>query len=101
MLAYTVLSEFDDAAVADEYVAWLLDHHLSDVKAAGALDAELVRLDGTPVRIETRYHFHSRQAFADYERDHAPRLRAEGAARFNAERGVRMQRTLGESLNRS
>lgn len=100
MLCYTVSSEFDDLRVADEYQAWLVDHHLADVCAAGALDAELVRLDAEPQRIEVRYHFASRQAFADYERDHAPRLRAEGLARFAPERGVRMQRSIGISICR-
>jgi hypothetical protein len=95
MLCYTVSSEFDDARVADEFTAWLVDQHLADVCAAGALDAELVRLDGDPPRIEVRYHFASREAFAAYERDHAPRLRAEGLARFPPARGVRMQRSIG------
>jgi hypothetical protein len=100
MLCYTVSSEFDDLRVADDFQAWLVDHHLADVCAAGALDAELVRLDHEPPRIEVRYHFASRQAFADYERDHAPRLRAEGLAQFPPERGVRMQRSLGLSVAR-
>jgi hypothetical protein len=100
ILCYTVSSEFDDAALADEYCEWLVGRHLADVCAAGAIQAELVRFDGTPPRVEARYQFASRAAFEDYERDHAPRLRAEGLALFPAERGVRMQRSVGELLSR-
>jgi hypothetical protein len=100
MLCYTVSSEFDDPAVADEYGKWLSGGHLAEVCAGGALDAELVRLDGEPPTIEVRYHFASREAFAEYEREHAPRLRAEGRALFPPERGVRMRRSVGTSVER-
>jgi hypothetical protein len=42
-----------------------------------------------------RYHFPSREAFAAYERDHAPRLRADGLRRFPPERGVSYRRSVG------
>lgn len=103
MIAYTVACTFDDPKVAEEWIAWLRDEHLADVLTAGALDAEIIRVDreaasGSGVRCEVRYHFASREAFAKYERDHAPRLRAEGLKRFSPERGLKYERSLGESL---
>ncbi len=93
--AYTVTASFTDSAVADELIDWLVGGHLADVCEAGAQDAEVVQLDGTPVRIQVRYHFADREAFAAYERDHAERLRGEGRERFTAERGVSFERSTG------
>ena len=101
MFTYTLTATFDHTAVADEWIAWLRDEHLAEVLAAGALDAEVIRVDSPdqpadqPVRCEVRYHFASRQSFAAYERDHASRLRAEGLKRFPPERGVRYERRTG------
>lgn len=84
---YTVRATFQDPAIADAWVAWLLAGHVDAVLAAGALSAEIVRLDDAPplsYEYEVRYRFASRAAFEAYERDDAPRLRAEGAARFPA-----------------
>ena len=91
--SYVVRATFDAAPVADEWIAWLRDGHLADVMAGGALSAEVVRLDGEPLTLEVRYRFASRASFERYEREHAPRLRAEGAAKFS---GVRYVRTTGE-----
>lgn len=81
---YTVRAAFDDPALAESWVAWLRDGHVAEVLAAGALRAVIVGLeeDGDGVRYEVRYTFPSEAAFAAYERDHAPRLRAEGVRRF-------------------
>ena len=102
MIAYTVIAVFEDARVAEEWIAWLRDEHLAEVCAAGALDAEVIRMDppdSTPpetrVRCEVRYHFSSREAFNSYVRDHAPLLRAEGLKHFPPERGVTYERSLG------
>ena len=94
MIAYVVRIDFDDASVRDDMLAWLRDRHLADVLAAGALSAELVVLDGA-LALEVRYRFASRDSFAAYERDHAPRLRADGLA-FLAGRPARFTRTTGE-----
>ncbi len=94
--SYTVLGEFEDAAVAAEWVAWLQQGHLADVIRGGALEAVLVRL--SPLRFEVRYRFADAAAFAVYERDFAPQLRAEGLAKFPATRGVKMSRSTGEIL---
>ena len=97
MFAYTVTCTFPDSAVAEQWLKWLREEHLAEVCAAGALDAEVVRFDGIPARCEVRYHFASRDAFAAYERDHAPRLRAEGLRRFPPECGLKYERSIGES----
>jgi hypothetical protein len=93
---YTVSGTFTDQAVADEWVAWLRDGHLADVKRGGALDAEVVRVDGAELVYEVRYHFASREAFSRYEREFAPALRAEGLAKFPAARGVTYRRSTGD-----
>ena len=94
-VAYTVTATFADAAVADEWLAWLTGGHLAEVLTGGATDAEVIEQDGSPRSFEVRYHFPSREAFAAYERDHAPRLRAEGLRLFPPERGVSYRRSVG------
>lgn len=98
--AYTVTVEFEAPEVAEEWLAWLRDGHLAQVLAAGAQDAELVEWETPPPqrRFEVRYHFASIAAFAAYEKDHAPRLRAEGLERFPTARGIRYQRFSGPVL---
>src|SRR5262245_55740541 len=99
MIAYTVRCTFERTSVADEWIEWLRREHLAQVCAAGALDAEVIRFDSTAsggLVCEVRYHFESRAAFASYERDHAPRLRAEGLKRFPLQLGLRYERSLGD-----
>ena len=98
LFEYTVTAEFDDAAVASEWVAWLRDGHLAEVLDGGALEAVLVQC--APLKFQARYAFADAAAFAKYEREGAPRLRAEGLARFPPARGVRMSRSTGEVLAR-
>lgn len=92
--AYTVHAQFDDPQVAAEWVGWLRDGHLADVLAGGAQEAMVVQL--APLQLEARYLFADRAAFAKYELESAPKLRAEGLAKFPASRGVRMSRSMGE-----
>lgn len=75
-LRYTVHCRADDPAARDAYLAWLEDGHLARVTEAGALAAEVLRLED-PLAVDVVYTFASRAAFDAYERDHAPRLRAE------------------------
>lgn len=96
-MIYTVRIEFDDPALRDEFGLWLRDRHITDVLAAGAQSAKLTLLDGT-LAIEVRYKFESREAFDAYERDHAPRLRADGIA-FLAGRTARFTRTTEDDSN--
>jgi len=100
VIAYTVTIEFDDPRVGEAWLGWLRGQHVRDVCTAGAIGAEIVQLDGTPMRLEVRYLFASRDAFETYEREHAPRLCREGLARIPPEGGVRMTRTLGEIVQR-
>lgn len=95
LFSYTVAAEFDDPAVCEEWIAWLRDGHLADVFAGGALRAEVLRERGEderPAKAEVRYHFPSAEDFARYEREHAPRLRAEGLEKFPPSRGIRYAR---------
>jgi hypothetical protein len=95
---YTVIAEFDDVAVAEEWVAWLRDRHLADVVAAGAIDAEVVAIENesdAPTVLEVRYRFADRASLDRYLDRDAPRLRGEGLALFPPERGIRYRRTIG------
>jgi len=96
MFAYTVRCEFDDAEVAQRWLAWMEREHLADVCAAGARRAEAIRFDGAPTCCEVRYTFDSREAYETYVRGQAPRLRAEGLKRFPMELGLRYSRSTGE-----
>jgi isopentenyldiphosphate isomerase len=93
---YTVAATFAERAVAEEWLAWLNGGHVAECLAAGgALDAEIVAVDGAALTYEVRYRYPSRHAFAVYERDHAPRLRDDGLRRFPVERGVTYRRGTG------
>lgn len=94
-LAYTVAVTFQDRVLADEWLQWLTDGHIAEVLAGGARDAEIIELDGATPSFEIRYHFPSREVFAQYEKEHAPRLRAEGLQRFPVEKGVTYRRSIG------
>jgi dipeptidase E len=91
-VAYSVFVTFSAAEVAEAWKQWMTGGHLADVLAAGALTAELADLG--ELSFEARYRFASREAFTRYERDHAPRLRAEGLSLFPVEKGVSYRRAL-------
>jgi len=103
---YVVRCIFDAREPMLEFLAWLRDRHVADVCRAGAEDAEIAALDPTDEHahaIEIRYRFTSREAFERYEREEAPRLRAEGiaeAARLGLApgRGIVMKRWTGEAI---
>lgn len=102
---YTVRASFTDPQVADEFVAWLVGGHAAAVVAGGATSARVVRLDtdaaglgvaaGNRV-VEVHYEFPSRRAYEAYAAGPARALREEGRRLFGAERGVVMERRLGE-----
>ena len=92
---YCVTAQFTDAAVRDEYLAWLGGGHMAAVVQGGALSARAVVLEGPDLRVATQYFFEDSEAFDRYVRDYAPALRADGAARFPAHRGVTFERLLG------
>ncbi len=96
MIAYSVTCTFQNESLAREWLEWIESEHLGEVIAAGAIDAEVVILDGNPMRCEARYHFASREEFNIYEREHAPRLRNEGLKKFPLTRGMSYVRSMGE-----
>jgi len=94
-VAYTVGATFQDKTLADEWLRWLREGHVADVLAGGATRAEIIILDNPSPAFEVRYRFPSREAFARYEREQAPRLRAEGLQRFPVEKGICYHRSVG------
>jgi len=73
------------AEIADAYLAWLREHVAAMLALQGFEGAELHALDGAPADERgwcVRYRLSDRAALDAYLRDHAPRMRAEGIARF-------------------
>ena len=93
---YTVRCTFEDPDVQEAWLHWLREVHAADLLRAGAIRAEVVRLDGDPPTCEAHYLFPSREVFDRYEADHAPRLRAEGLRRFPLSLGLTYERRVGE-----
>jgi hypothetical protein len=86
-----------DAAIADDYLAWLRPHMRELCALPGFIDARLHAVEepvAEPGRAAWCVHYRLRDqaALDDYLREHAPRLRADGIARFggrfNASRRV-------------
>lgn len=85
-LVYEVDLELE-AAIAAEYRAWL-DGHMAEILALpgfrGATVSEV--LEPAPpsgsIGLCVQYRLADEAAYATYLRDHAPRMRAEGEARF-------------------
>ncbi len=75
-----------DAAIAGEYRAWLDAHMAAILALPGFVSAELleVREPAQPGRIGlcVQYRLRDAEALDTYLREHAPRMRAEGEARF-------------------
>lgn len=94
---YVVACQFDEEAsgVAQAWLDWLRQRHLQEVLDAGALSAEILQLSADPPHFEIHYRFASAEDFARYERDEAPRLKADGLARFPLELGLNYQRRTG------
>lgn len=83
MIVYEVRASVEDA-VAVAYREWLGPHVAEILAIPGFSGAELLVEDGEPGRTVycVRYHLADRTALEAYLRDHAPRLRADGIARF-------------------
>lgn len=94
-MIYIVHIDFDDARVRDDMLAWLQRVHIQDVLEAGAEDAQITVMRDGSIALEIRYTFATREDFAAYERDHAPRLRAEGIE-FLAGRTARFTRSTSD-----
>jgi hypothetical protein len=80
---YVVRLAMSSPEEAARMLEWLEGGHCREVCEGGASDAEVILLEGGEGQtLEVRYGFEDRAAFERYERDHAPRLRAEGVERF-------------------
>ena len=86
MIVYEV-NLYVQRKVAAEYRVWL-DAHVQEILALpGFLGAEVFERrepvpDAGEVALCTQYRLRDAAALADYLREHAPRLRADGIARF-------------------
>lgn len=90
---YEVTATIHDRSILDDWVRWMGDTHLADVVVAGAMRGRLIRIDGPTATFVCQYEFASRSALDRYLSEHAPRLRAEGAAIFDSEQVTYMRRT--------
>lgn len=87
-----------DAAAHEAYRAWLQDHvaemlALPGFKAAKTFDVLEPPPSAGRVGLCVQYVLQDREALEDYLRDHAPRMRADGIARFG-DRFVATRRVL-------
>lgn len=98
-IAYTVTATFPDRQLAEQWLQWLRDGHIAEVLAGGATVADVVALDSPALAYEVRYRFPSREAFDRYEKDFAPRLRADGLRLFPVERGIAYRRSVGAIID--
>jgi len=103
-ISYEVGITFHQPRLLPAWVEWLEREHIADVMSGGATSAQVVRLDSESgsdeaPRCVVRYEFPNREAFDRYLRDHAPRLRVEGLARF-APPDVTYERRCGDVLLR-
>lgn len=83
---YEVTAEID-ADIVEDYRAWLRDHVAEILTLPGFVGAQPYQvLEPAPedgrIGIGVHYQLRDLAALADYLRDHAPRLRADGIARF-------------------
>jgi len=89
-------------AIEREYRDWL-DAHVREILALpGFVSAEVFEVvEPAPAADEfalcTRYHLRDEDALQNYFREHAPRLRADGIARFG--NGFRAERRVMSALS--
>ena len=88
-IAYNVYCRIPNATQATSWLEWMRHDHIAKVIAAGAQSATLLKIneeqkpdDLKGDLYEVRYIFASRTVYDEYITNHAPRLRAEGAALF-------------------
>lgn len=87
MIDYEVTLDID-AAIGEDYLAWLRGHVDAMLALPGFVSASMWRVD-EPVPsgrlgLCVRYQLRDADALRDYLADHAPAMRAEGLARFGA-----------------
>jgi antibiotic biosynthesis monooxygenase (ABM) superfamily enzyme len=90
MVVYEVSVEVD-APIRADYLAWLEGHVAEILALPGFTGCDVFEVtdpaDDATLRVCMQYRLVDEAALAAYLRDHAPRLRAEGAERF----GTRMR----------
>jgi hypothetical protein len=89
-----------ESAIADDYRSWLRQHVSEMLALPGFVSAQVFDVleptsDGR-IAYCVQYHLRDAAALADYLRDHAARMRHEGAARFG-DRFRASRRVLRES----
>lgn len=99
MIVYVVELEME-AALRDEYLAWLDGHVREMLALPGFIGAEiLIRSEPPPPAgrfiVQAHYRLRDRAAWDDYLTQHAARMREAGVARFGQR--VRASRTILES----
>lgn len=81
-----------DAAIANEYRAWLNRHTAELLALPGFLDARILDVlePSSPGRVGlcVQYMLRDRDAYDAYVRDHAERVRGDGIARFGGRFGA-------------
>ena len=90
-----------DGAIRDDYLRWL-GPHVAEIVALPGFDGAQVYEVVEPalpdvLRVCIRYRLVDADALQAYLREHAPRLRADGVARFGER--VRMQRRVMRALD--
>jgi len=95
MVVYEVNLEFD-VAIAAAYREWLAAHVAEMLALPGFVSAQVHEVvDPLPTAgrlgLCVRYQMEDHGALETYQREHAPRMRAEGLQRFGEE-GVRIRR---------
>ncbi len=74
-----------EAAVADDFLAWLRDHVVAILALPGFLDARISAVEDPPPGRAlwcVHYRVHSRATLQDYFDHHAAAMRGDGIARF-------------------
>jgi hypothetical protein len=79
-IAYEVRASPVDAATASDWRGWMAQSHLNDVLSTGIVREATLEQDGAVFRAV--YTFRCRHDYERYLDEHAPRLRADGVARF-------------------
>lgn len=98
VVQYRVTATLPDEPSARRYLAWLVNGHVQEVVRAGKAAARVVRIRADPPQIASIYTFSSQSDLDRYEHDFAPRLRAEGAALFPPESGIRFTREYSDEI---
>lgn len=100
-VSYSVFIKITNQGRETDWLSWMKNKHLDDVKKGGAIKATLIRLDADDtqdIAYEARYLFKNREEFSFYLKEHAPALRAEGLEKFPPEDGFSYSRSSGDII---